>query len=399
MAQVITELVGHRLALGFQMVVVKNNNNAANTNSNSTSSSSSTTSTQTTTTPSSNTNNPSANININSKLDTNTNTTTQLSTTPTNMNTTTATTQLNNFISLNSFSMINNILSKSHLRIPYSWIKGYYVLCLGRIYHELFYIVDESTKTDYVEVLIYKPKEKKDKLGLQSSETNALGPGLSASKDSEYKYRFQVPDSKTYDLSTSNMHQKNVESIRWNDIDRYICIQGNGTLKTSELQKVWRQRLYLLPVVYVQAPIRQQQQQQLKTTIENNTIINPPTPLNSYNSQTILTLQNLTPSQIPASMMQNTVKPSRCDIYERKSYDELRFFRDYYFIKFVELLNKLTRADEKRAYSKSSLAYMEANSVIPHANECLSPYAIMSNSSLTQIQHQQNNHSNINTSR
>ena len=294
--------------------------------------------------------------------------------------------------------MINNILSKSHLRIPYSWIKGYYVLCLGRIYHELFYIVDESTKTDYVEVLIYKPKEKKDKLGLQSSETNVLGAGLSASsKESEYKYRFQVPDSKTYDLSTSNMHQKNVESIRWNDIDRYICIQGNGTLKTSDLQKVWRQRLYLLPVVYVQAPIRQQQQ--TKTTIENTTTINPPTPLNSYNTQTILTLQNLTPSQIPASMMQNTVKPSRCDIYERKSYDELRFFRDYYFIKFVELLNKLTRADEKRTYSKSSLAYMEANSVIPHGNECLSPYAIMSNSSLAQIQQQQNNTSNINNSR
>jgi hypothetical protein len=96
--------------------------------------------------------------------------------------------------------------------------------------------VDESTKTDYVEVQIYKPKEKKDKVVMSTSSMSLNGAGggvcdnnnssnYNSSKDSEYKYRFQVPDSKTYDLSTSNMHQKNVESIKWNDIDRYICIQ------------------------------------------------------------------------------------------------------------------------------------------------------------------------------
>ena len=97
--------------------------------------------------------------------------------------------------------------------------------------------MDESTKTDYVEVQIYKPKEKKDKVIMSTSSMSLNGAGggvcdnntnssnYNSSKDSEYKYRFQVPDSKTYDLSTSNMHQKNVESIKWNDIDRYICIQ------------------------------------------------------------------------------------------------------------------------------------------------------------------------------
>ena len=110
----------------------------------------------------------------------------------------------------------------------------------------------------------------------------------------------------------------------------------------------------------------------------------PHTPLNSYNSQTLLTLQNLTPAQIPASMLQHTVRPpTRCDIFQRKSSDELKFFRDFYFVKFVELLNKLTRVDDKRTYSKSALAYMEANNIVPHPNESLSPYAIMSCSSTT----------------
>jgi len=53
-----------------------------------------------------------------------------------------------------------------------------------------------------------------------------------------YTYRFQVPDSKTYDISFVKMTRKNTESIKWNLIDSYICIQGNGSLTPSELKKM-----------------------------------------------------------------------------------------------------------------------------------------------------------------
>jgi hypothetical protein len=153
------------------------------------------------------------------------------------------------------------------------------------------------------------------------------------------------------------MSRKNVESIKWNLIDSYICIQGNGSLTPNELQKCWRQRLYLVPLMFVtnsklvaeqqsrQQLLQQQQQHQQSTAITNNT----------------LEFQNLTQSQIPASYLDNQITPVRCDIYQRKSPEELRFTRDFYFIKFMEGLNKLNRADEKRSYSKSTLAFFEAN--------------------------------------
>ncbi len=47
------------------------------------------------------------------------------------------------------------------------------------------------------------------------------------SKETCYAYRYQVPDSKKYDLSFIKIIRKNTESIKWNLIDSYICIQGN----------------------------------------------------------------------------------------------------------------------------------------------------------------------------
>lgn len=82
------------------------------------------------------------------------------------------------------------------------------------------------------------------------------------------------------------------------------------------------------------------------------------TSLNNY----LLNFTNLSQSQIPASMIQLREKIIGCDIYSRKSTDELRFFRDFYFLKFIEGLNKLNRADDRRSYSKAAIAYSEQNS-------------------------------------
>ena len=57
-------------------------------------------------------------------------------------------------------------------------IRGYYKLSLGRIYHELFYLdPDGGRGQDYVQVEIYMPKAR------------AAPP---AAREEEYWYRFQV---------------------------------------------------------------------------------------------------------------------------------------------------------------------------------------------------------------
>ena len=66
------------------------------------------------------------------------------------------------------------------------------------------------------------------------------------------------------------------------------------------------------------------------------------------------------PGVIPASMLENATRPVNCDIFSRKSADELKFNRDYNFIRFMESLNKLTRADERKFYSRATIIYSEA---------------------------------------
>ena len=80
---------------------------------------------------------------------------------------------------------------------------------------------------------------------------------------------------------------------------------------------------------------------------------------------------NLTQSQIPQSMIPGVRKTFKCDIYHRKSPEELKFVRDYYFIKFMEGLNKLNRVDERRVFSKSAIAYLESNYAQNSSDTCI----------------------------
>lgn len=113
-------------------------------------------------------------------------------------------------------------------------IRGYYRLSLGRIFHEIFHMVVDSSES--VRVEIYVPKAKKiadTSSGASGGSHKQLGSSVNtnglqnvSSKTIEYKYRFQVPDSKTYDISICEITRRNIESIKWNLIDSYICIQG-----------------------------------------------------------------------------------------------------------------------------------------------------------------------------
>ena len=75
--------------------------------------------------------------------------------------------------------------------------------------------------------------------------------------------------------------------------------------------------------------------------------------------------------------------PIRCDVYQRKSADELQFTRDFYFLRFMESLNKLNRADERRAYSRSTAAFLEANNY--NLNQCYADTSIASAGLMTTI--------------
>jgi hypothetical protein len=207
MEKVFYELVGHRLAMGFQMVVPKDTF-TYNLNTNTTLNNSNNNNSNTTITT-----NGTTNVNTTSTI-TNTNTPTSSSSNTTNNNSnkeTSVNNQNKNFIC--DLSASTSVTA----RTQFNSIKGYYKLSFGRMYHELFYIGDKnknskSNDSDQIKVEIYMPKKRETK----------------DDKENLYTYRFQVPDSKTYDISYVKMTRKNAESIKWNLIDSYICIQGNG---------------------------------------------------------------------------------------------------------------------------------------------------------------------------
>ena len=167
-----------------------------------------------------------------------------------------------------------------------------YTLSLGLTYHDIEYVADQEN--DSIEVKILYPEKKRSDEKIER----------------KYMYRFMVPESTTYNISDCNLCCKTFDDINWNQLDSYICIQGNGSLSPRELQKCWRQRLYLIPIAY-----------------KNGT---PTTGL------------------ITQTMNESDSKSPRFDVYQPKSIDELKAYRENYFFKFMDYLNKLTRADERR---------------------------------------------------
>jgi hypothetical protein len=195
------------------------------------------------------------------------------------------------------------------LRSQAKSIKGYYKLSIGRIYHELFYIVDPSDKSECIKVVIYTPKKSFD------------------SEPIHYNYRFQVPDSDEYETQYCEISRVEIEKISWNNLDSYICIQGNGTLSIDQLQKCWRMRIYVIPIFF-------------EHDFTKNYV--------TQNKQNYFTKNN-----------DNSV---RFDFYQTKTKEELLFIRDYFFIRFIEGLNKLERADDRRMTSRATRAFLNTSS-------------------------------------
>lgn len=183
-----------------------------------------------------------------------------------------------------------------------------YILCSSSEFHEISYHNDADTvkvkvwvsKKQFVQVL-QEPKK-------------------------DYVFRSKVPDSTFFDINYCEFFRKNskqidretlkpIESDIWQKIDSYICLQGNGSISTVDFEDCWRQRLYVLPLMY---------------------------------------LQNKDATAILSDLIKSRPKgTTRFDIYQRKSFDQLKELRDSNFLKFMEFLNKVTHVENKRITSSS----------------------------------------------
>ncbi|XP_078335331.1 GATOR complex protein Iml1-like isoform X5 [Crassostrea virginica] len=122
-----------------------------------------------------------------------------------------------------------------------------------------------------------------------------------------YHYRFQVPDSPSYDISTSQFKNEKLENYNWNYLDQYICTRGEGDYGLLDPLKYWRSRFFLLP---------------------------------SNNPATRKIIEG------------NDSKYPRCDIYQLKSKQELQQLISG-FVRFLETLNKMRRTAQTRRQKHS----------------------------------------------
>ncbi|KAK3094846.1 hypothetical protein FSP39_006992 [Pinctada imbricata] len=155
-------------------------------------------------------------------------------------------------------------------------------LSIGRIFHKL------ALCGPSIQVTIYKPRHEHRQMKFY------------------YRYRFQNPDSFTYDVSASEFKSVHLEHYNWNCSDQYICTRGDGDYGLMELLqslKFWRSRFFLLPC----------NNPATKKIIDGH---------------------------------------DRCDIYEEKTSQELQQLVSG-FVKYLELLNKIKRTGPSRRQKHS----------------------------------------------
>ncbi|CAF3826595.1 unnamed protein product [Adineta steineri] len=106
------------------------------------------------------------------------------------------------------------------------------LLSIGRIYHTLSLVTEESQSQDTVVIYVQQHKPQ-----------YVFQP-----KSVMYKYRFQCPDSSDYDLAYYELQLDSLESFPWNSVDNVVGNHGTGDHKLSDLIKYWHTRLVLMPV-------------------------------------------------------------------------------------------------------------------------------------------------------
>ncbi|XP_062606005.1 GATOR1 complex protein DEPDC5-like isoform X1 [Saccostrea cucullata] len=171
------------------------------------------------------------------------------------------------------------LLTSSLIRArPRSGPQDEIYLSIGLIFHKL------TLSGQTIQVTQYRPRH-------EQRQMNHL-----------YRYRFQVPDSLSYDISTSQFKNEKLENYNWNYLDQYICTRGEGDYGLLDHLKYWQARFFLLPC----------NNPATRKIIEGNDRIFP-----------------------------------RCDIYQMRSKLELQQLISG-FVRFLETLNKIRRTAQTR---------------------------------------------------
>ncbi|XP_064646189.1 GATOR1 complex protein DEPDC5-like [Lineus longissimus] len=181
-----------------------------------------------------------------------------------------------------------------------------YNMSIGRIFHKL------NLSNSSITVTRYRPRH---------SAPNILV---------HYRYRLQVPDSKTYDISWADFRSEQLESYNWNYLDLYICTRGESDFGLVESLKFWRSRFFLLP---------------LQTDPATEKIIQG---------------------------------SARCDIYEERCIKEQCQIVEGY-LRFIETINKIRRPSSTR---KQKISEARRASHEYHCQKKLSAPSIMNVSAL-----------------
>lgn len=101
-------------------------------------------------------------------------------------------------------------------------------LSLGETVHKL--AIDRSENGDKVKITTHKPKARPSNTAIS------------------YKYRFQVPDSISYDVSWTEFVCKATDDINWSYLDSYLACKGRSLDYTVDSSmKYWRMRFVLIP--------------------------------------------------------------------------------------------------------------------------------------------------------
>jgi hypothetical protein len=102
-----------------------------------------------------------------------------------------------------------------------------YTLSIGRIFHYLSTTKDGNS----IKVRQFKPRHPYTAMKIH------------------YCYRFRAPDNNMYGVSWVDFTSERLENYKWNYLDNYICMRGEGEydLQESKELKFWRFRLLVLP--------------------------------------------------------------------------------------------------------------------------------------------------------
>ena len=109
------------------------------------------------------------------------------------------------------------------------------LLTIGRIYHTLSLVTEENQAQDTVVICVQHFKPQYNLVFYLRNNLISFYRYLFQPKPVHYKYRFQCPDSSTYDPANYELQLESLESFPWSIVDNVVCSHGTGDHKLSDV--------------------------------------------------------------------------------------------------------------------------------------------------------------------